>query len=82
MLLDAAMQGNLDMFEFLLDSCGVDPASRDMFGKNVQEYIKNDYGGKGDLTEKTQVVKDKMLQLLYRKTLSKPFKQGNTTAVT
>jgi hypothetical protein len=71
-LLDAAFRGHVELFDFLL-SKGADPHFRDNLGKTVHEYIKTDYA---DLTKapKTQGIKDKLSQIFYRYTLSRPFK--------
>ena len=71
-LLDAAMRGHIDLFEFLLMK-GANPMARDHIGKTAIEYIKNDYASVTS-APKTALIKDRMSQILYKYHLSKPFK--------
>ena len=58
MLLDAALRGDVDLFEYLL-SKGADTACRDNQGKSLVEYIKAEYGMKTN-APKTQMIKDRL----------------------
>eukprot|EP00347_Sterkiella_histriomuscorum_P003332 403364693 len=68
MLLDAFHKGFIDLVQFLLQK-GANVETKDSRGKTIQDYIKTDYEGK------TPQIKQELNQLLYKHTLSKPFKQ-------
>ena len=70
--MDAALRGHIDLFEFLLMK-GADPQCRDHIGKTAIEYIKTDYATITN-APKTNLIKDRMGQILYKYHLSKPFK--------
>jgi len=67
MLLDAFHKGYIDLVQFLLKH-GASIDARDSRGKTVNDYAKTDYNGK------TQAVKNELGQILYKYTLSKPFR--------
>ena len=57
-LLDAAMRGHIDLFEFLLMK-GANPQARDQIGKSAVEYIKSEYATVTN-APKTGLIKDRM----------------------
>lgn len=69
MLLDAFHRGFVDLVHFLLKN-GSSTDAKDYRGKTVNDYIKTDFTGK------TQQIKNELSQILYKHTLSKPFKNN------
>lgn len=57
-LLDAAMRGHLELFDFLLRN-HADVTVHDNHGRGIKEYIKMDYAERTSLP-KTQKVKDQL----------------------
>ncbi|CDW86950.1 ankyrin repeat protein [Stylonychia lemnae] len=73
MLLDAFHKGYVDLVQFLLKH-GASTEAKDSRGKTISDYIKTDYQGK------TQAIKNELSQLLYKHTLSKPFRNYQAPA--